>query len=107
MASAEQTQGAQRLASLPTRLQIHQYNDPELLEFFIKYAVEYDLAGDHLFIIHGRESDLAAGPGDWLVARPDGAVDVERGDYALRARQAMTRPSKARRERSNAVQASN
>ncbi len=93
MASVEHKQRLDGLPCLPSRLrihrlQIHQYNDPEILAFFIQYAVDYDLAGDHLFIIHGRESDLAAGPGDWLVARPDGEVGVVRGDYALRARRA-------------------
>ena len=99
--SAEQKQGPSGLLALTSRLQIHQYNDPEILEFFIEYRVEYDLVGDHLFIIHGRESDLAAGPGDWLVARPGGEVDVELGDYALRPRRATR---EARRERSKVVE---
>jgi hypothetical protein len=87
------------------RVQIHQYNDPEILEFFIKYGVEYDLVGDHLFIIRGREMDMAAGPGDWLVAGLDGEVEVQRGDYQLRAQRAIRR--NARRERNNVVHVTN
>jgi len=89
------------------RVQVHQHNDSGLLEFFNTHGVEYDLTGDHLFIIRSREMDLAAGPGDWLVVGPDGEVDVDRGDYALRAQRAMTRARNARRERSNVVQATN
>jgi len=89
------------------RVQIHQYNDPEVLEFFNGHRVEFRLVGDHLFIIRSRERDLAAGPGDWLVAAPGGEVEVERGDYALRARRAITRARKARRERTTVVQATN
>ena len=89
------------------RVQVHQHNDSGLLEFFNTHGVEYDLTGDHLFIIRSREMDLAAGPGDWLIVGPDGEVDVERGDYALRAQRAMTRARNARRERSNVVQATN
>jgi len=89
------------------RVQIHQYNDPEVLEFFNGHGVEFRLVGDHLFIIRSRERDLAAGPGDWLVAAPGGEVEVERGDYALRARRAITRARKARRERTTVVQATN
>lgn len=79
------------------RVQIHQYNDPEILEFFNGYGVEFRLVGDHLFVIRSRERDVAAGPGDWLVASPDGEVEVERGDYARRAQQATTRAANARR----------
>jgi len=89
------------------RVQIHQYNDSEVLEFFNGHGVEFRLVGDHLFIIRSRERDLAAGPGDWLVAAPGGEVEVERGDYALRARRAITRARKARRERTTVVQATN
>jgi hypothetical protein len=88
---------------IPNRVQIHQYNDPEILEFFIKYEVEYRLAGDHLFIIRSRNSELAAGPGDWLVAGPSGEVEVERGDYALRAQRAISRAKFLRRARSKVV----
>ena len=87
-----------------SRIQVRQYNDPEVLGFFTEYGVEYDLIGDHVFIIRSRKRDLAAGPGDWLVVGPDGEVDVERGDYALRAQRAITRARNARRERSNVVQ---
>jgi hypothetical protein len=86
------------------RLQIHQYNDPEILEFFIGHGVAYRLVGDHLFIIRSRSVDLAAGPGDWVVVAADGEVEVERGDYALRARRAIARAKHARRERSRVVQ---
>jgi hypothetical protein len=72
------------------RVQVHQYNDSEILEFFNRHGVGFQLVGDHLFIIRSRNSDLAAGPGDWLVAGPDGEVDVQRGDYALRAQRATT-----------------
>ena len=43
------------------RVQIHQYNDPEILEFFIRHRVEFRLVGDHLFIIRSRKRDVAAG----------------------------------------------
>ena len=88
---ADQKQEPKELSPVPSRIQVRQYNDPELLGFFNEYGVEYDLIGDHLFIIHGRKRDLAAGPGDRLVVRPDREVDVERGDYALRAQRAITR----------------
>jgi hypothetical protein len=87
------------------RVQMHQYNDPEILEFFNGYGVEFRLVGDHLFVIRSRERDVAAGPGDWLVVAPDGEVEVERGDYARRAHRATTRAENARRERSNMVHA--
>ena len=93
--SAEPRRGAQRLPSAPTRLQIHQYNDPEIVCFFNEFRVDYDVVGDHLFIVHNRGSDVAAGPGDWLLARPDGVIDVELGDYAMRARQPRHRPTAA------------
>ena len=60
-----------------------------------RHGVEYELIGDHLFIIRSRKRDLAAGPGDWLVVAPDGEVEVERGDYALRAQRAITRAKNA------------
>lgn len=94
-------------ASVIRRVQVHQYNDSEILEFFNRRGVEFRLVGDHLFIIRSRQSDLAAGPGDWLVAGSDGEVDVQRGDYALRAQRAITRARTARRERSNAIQVTN
>ena len=86
------------------RLQIHQYNDPEIVEFFINNRVGYRLVGDHLFIIRSRKNDVAAGPGDWLVVAPDGEVEVERGDYARRAQRAMSTAKLARRERGNVLQ---
>ena len=86
------------------RVQIHQYNDPEILEFFNAHEVEFRLVGDHLFVIRSRSTDLAAGPGDWLVVGPDGEVDVERGDYALRAQRAITRAKNARRDPGKVVQ---
>lgn len=89
------------------RVQIHQYNDPEILEFFIRHRVEFRLVGDHLFIIRSRKRDVAAGPGDWLVAAPGGEVEVERGDYAGRAQRTIPRPKNARRQRSRVVQATN
>jgi hypothetical protein len=85
------------------RVQVHQYNDSEILEFFNRHGVEFRLFGDHLFIIRSRKIDLPAGPGDWLVAGPDGEVDVQRGDYALRAQRAITRARNARRERSSVI----
>jgi hypothetical protein len=87
-----------------SRVQIHQYNDPEILEFFIKYGVEYRLVGDHLFIVRIRKQDVASRPGDWLVASSDGEVEVERGDYARRAQRAISRARAARRGRSEVVE---
>jgi hypothetical protein len=104
MGPAEPKRRREELSPVPTRLRIRQYNDPEILEFFIKYGVGYDLVGDHLFIIRSRTGDFAAGPGDWIVAGPDGWVDVERGDYALRAQQAIARAKGARCEPSKVVQ---
>ena len=86
------------------RVQIHQYNDPEILEFINGHGVEFRLVGDHLFIIRSRRRDLAAGPGDWLVVASDGEVEVERGDYALRAQRAITRARRARRDRTTVLQ---
>jgi len=86
------------------RVQIHQYNDPEILGFFNRHGVEFRLVGDHLFIIRTRERDLVAGPGDWLAVAPDGEVQVERGNYAELAQQAITRARNARREPSKAVE---
>jgi hypothetical protein len=94
--STPRNQGPEGLSSLPTRLQIHQYSDPEILEFFNRHGVKYRLLGDHLFIIQSREQDVAAGPGDWLVIAPDGEVEVQRGDYALRAQRAITSAKQAR-----------
>ena len=71
------------------RVQIHQCNDPEILEFFNAYRVEYRLIGDHLFIIRGRRGDLPVGPGDWLVIAADGEVHVRPGDDARRAQRAL------------------
>lgn len=89
------------------RVQIHQYNDSEILEFFTRHRVDFRLVGDHLFVIRCGRRDLAAGLGDWLVAAPGREVEVDRGDDALRAQRAITRPKKARRERSRVVQATN
>jgi hypothetical protein len=36
----------------------HQYNDPEIAEYFIGHGVEYRLLGDHLFSIHSGEGEL-------------------------------------------------
>jgi len=91
------------MRAITNRVQIHQYNDPEILEFFIKYGVEYRLVGDHLFVIRSSSSERAAGPGDWLVAGPDGEVEVERGDYALRAHRAISTTKFLRRARSKVV----
>jgi hypothetical protein len=107
MGLVEQKQEPKELSTVGSRIQVRQYNDPELLGFFNECGVEYDLVGDHLFIIRSRKRDLAAGPGDWLVAGPDDEVDVERGDYALRAQRALTRARNARRKRSKVVQATN
>lgn len=87
------------MRAISNRVQIHQYNDPEILEFLIKYRVEYHLVGDHLFVIHNRNAEIAAGPGDWLVTGADGEVEVERGDCQLRAQRAITRAKIARRAR--------
>lgn len=91
--------------TLISRVQIRQCNDSEILEFFSANGVDFRLIGDHLFIIRSRATDVAAGPGDFLVTAPDGEVDVERGDYARRARQAIMRAKHARPERSKVVQA--
>jgi hypothetical protein len=81
------------------RLQIHQYNDPEILEFFNAHGVDYRLVGDHLFVIRSRSSEVAAGPGDWLVVAQDGAIDIERGCDQRRALTGIARARNARRER--------
>lgn len=86
------------------RIQIRQYNDPEILAFFNAHGVEFRLVGDHLFVIRSRETDVAGGPGDWLVVAPDGEVEVEPGDDALRAQRAITRAKDAYRERSKVGQ---
>jgi hypothetical protein len=81
------------------RVQIHQYNDSEILEFFNAHRVEYRLIGDHLFIVRGRAGDVAAGPGDWLTISADGEVELQRGNHAHRARRVMLGARRARRER--------
>jgi hypothetical protein len=96
---------SKELSTVGSRIQVRQCNDSELLGFFGEHGVAYDLIGDHLFIIRSRKRASAAGPGDWLVARPDGGVEVERGDYARRAQRAITTARNARRERSDVVQA--
>lgn len=83
------------------RVQIHQYNDPEILRFFNEHRVLYRLVGDHLFIVPSRGLDVAAGPGDWLTTGADGEVEVRRGDYARRAQQAIDsagEPGRSREE---------
>jgi hypothetical protein len=81
------------------RVQIHQYNDSEILEFFNAHRVQYRLIGDHLFILRCRGRDVPAGPGDWLAISADREVEVQRGDYARRARRAIEPARQARRER--------
>jgi hypothetical protein len=81
------------------RVQIHQSNDPEILEFFNAHRLEYRVIGDHLFIIRGRGGDVPVGPGDWLAVAADGEVEVRRGDYARRAQRELQRTRKARRVR--------
>ena len=81
------------------RVQIHQYNDPEILEFFNEHRVRYRVVGDHLFIVRSRRREVAAGPGDWLTTAADGEVEVQRGDYARRARRAIERAMQARAKR--------
>jgi hypothetical protein len=71
------------------RVQIHQYNDPEILEFLNDHRVQYRLLGDHLFVVRCRGRDVAAGPGDWLTTTPVGEVEVRHGDYARRAQLAI------------------
>ena len=96
MGLVEQKQEPKELSTVGSRIQVRQRNDPQLLGFFNEHGVEYDLIGDHLFIVRSCKRDLAAGPGDWLVAAPDGVVEVERGHYALGAQRAITRPKNAR-----------
>jgi len=79
-----------------SRVQIHQYNDSEILEFISAHGIQHRLIGDHLFIVRSRGRDVAAGPGDWLTFS-SGEVEVQRGDYARRARQAMVGARRARR----------
>ena len=86
-------------------VQIHQYNDPQILEFMNGHGVEFRLVGDHLFIIRSRKGDVAAGPGDWLLVAPDGEIEVERGDYLRRTQHEITRVKNARRDRGNVVPA--
>jgi hypothetical protein len=80
------------------RVQIHQCNDPEILGFFNQHRVRYRLIGDHLFIVRGRDADLAAGPGDWLLMTPDGTVEVEPGEDMRRAQQSLAAARAQRRE---------
>ena len=76
-------------------VQIHQYNDPEILEFFNEHGVQYRLLGDHLFIIRSRGRDVAAGPGDRLTIAVDGEVEVHDGDYPQRAQRAIRKANPA------------
>jgi hypothetical protein len=89
-----------------SRVQIHQYNDPEILEFLNAHGVEYRLLGDHLFVIRTRGHELAAGPGDWLVTSARGDVFVQPGDYARRQRYAVLRAAHPNGERKPARPAS-
>jgi len=81
---------------VPRCVQIHQYNDPEILEFFNGNGVQYRLLGDHLFIIRSRGRDLAAGPGDRLTIGVHGEVEVHDGHYAQRAQRAIWKARQAR-----------
>ncbi len=65
------------MTGAPT-IQIRQWNDPELLAFFNANAVDYRLVGDHMFIIHCAEGNVAAGLGDWLTLDADGQIAVTR-----------------------------
>lgn len=76
------------LESAP-RIQIRLTNDFDLLAFFNAHDVKYSLTGDHLFVIHGHDGDMRAGPGDWLCVATDGDVVVERGVYELHAQRAI------------------
>ncbi len=69
------------------RLQIQQFNDWEILEFFNVHGIEFGLVGDHRFVIRSRETHVAAGPGDWLSVAADGEVEVERAADGRRAPQ--------------------
>ena len=104
MGLVEQKPEPKELSTVGSRIQVRQCNDPQLLGFFNAHTVKFDLVGDHLFIIRSRKEDLAAGPGDWLVVAPDGEVEVEEGDYALRAQRAITRAKNASIARSKVVQ---
>lgn len=81
------------------RVQIHQYNDPEILEFLNEHHVQYRLLGDHLFVIRCSEGDVGAGPGDWLTVAVDGDVEVKHGDQARRAWRAILTARRARARR--------
>ena len=88
------------------RLQIQQFNDWEILEFFNVHGVEFALVGDHRFMIRSRETDVAAGPGDWLSVAADGEVEVERVADPRRAPQPAAgagNPSAERSELTPAV----
>ncbi len=79
-----------------SHVEIHQYNDPEILEFLNGHRVEHRLVGDHLFVIRERGCDVAAGPGDRLTIAADGEVEVHRGDDAHRAQRAILKARRAR-----------
>jgi hypothetical protein len=64
--------------TVASTIQIRQWNDPELLAFFNVNAVEYRLVGDHMFIIHSADGNVAAGLGDWLTLGADGQIAVTR-----------------------------
>ena len=79
------------------RVQVRQSNDWEVLGFFNSNDVKYSLTGDHLFVIHGRERDMHAGPGDWLSVDRDGDVTVEHGVFELHAQHAIEQAHLGRR----------
>ena len=71
------------------KVQIRQCNDWDVLAFLNDHSIKYSLTGDHLFVIHGHQRDMSAGPGDWLCLRPDGDVEVEPGVFTLHAQRAI------------------
>jgi len=81
------------------RVEIHQYNDPEILEFFNAHQVDFRLVGDHLFVVQAGGRDVAVGPGDALVVTPNGEVRVEPGDYRRRAQRVIAHARRARSAR--------
>ena len=87
------------------RLQIQQFNDWEILEFFKVHGVEFGLVGDHRFTIRSRQTDVAAGPGDWLSVAADGEVEVERGADGRRAPQPTAGAGNLSAERSELASA--
>jgi hypothetical protein len=72
-------------------IQIRQYNDRQIVEFFESHWVDFRQVGDHLFIIDSRGEEVRARPGDWLVVAADGQVEVERGGYSRRSQRFASR----------------